>query len=120
GRYLEHALPEKAVILSVIQSGSVRLYGKHMTMRWDEVPAASLDRTIGTLTARGYVPYILLEDWEEPMFRQRFASDQLAGLIDWSPRIVCYGPVIVRVYDPADREKYLSGERWVPRVVPHM
>ena len=106
-------------MLSVIQSGSVRLYGKHMTMRWDEVPAASLDRTIATLKERGYAPYILLEDWEEPMFRQLFGPEQAAGRIAWAPRIVCYGPVIVRIYDPSDREPYLRGERWLAKVVPH-
>jgi hypothetical protein len=28
--------------------------------------------------------------------------------------------VTVRVYKLADRERYLAGERWLPKIVPHM
>jgi dolichyl-phosphate-mannose-protein mannosyltransferase len=120
GQYLEHALPPEAVVFSVIQSGSVRLYGKHMTLRWDEVPASKLDHTLDVLRARGYAPYILLEEWEEPMFRARFGPGELAGRVDWPPAIVCYAPITVRIYNPADRVRYIAGERWLPKIVPHM
>lgn len=120
GRYLERALPPNAAVITVIESGSVRLYGKRATLRWDEVPAGRLDQTIDTLRATGHTPYILLEDWEQSMFRARFAPGDLAGRVDWPPAIECYGPVTVRIYDPADRTRYLAGERWLPKIVPHM
>jgi hypothetical protein len=120
GRYLERALPQEAVVLSVIESGSVRLYGKHKTMRWDEIPKGKLEQTLDLLKASGYVPYILLEDWEENMFRTHFAPGELAGRADWPPIIECYGPVTVRIYNIADRQRYIDGERWLPKIIPHM
>src|SRR5205807_2683158 len=72
GQYLRVALPSNALLLTVIESGSVRLYGGRLTLRWDMVPSDKLDQTVQTLRAGGYVPYILLEDWEENSFRQRF------------------------------------------------
>ena len=120
GRYLEKALPRDAVVLSVIESGSVRLYGKHKTMRWDEIPKGKLEQTLDLLQAGGYKAYILLEDWEEPMFRTHFEPGELAGRADWPPIIECYGPVTVRIYDVADRQRYINGERWLPQIIPHM
>ena len=119
GRYLERALPANAAVITVIESGSVRLYAKRATLRWDEVPAGKLDRTIDTLRASGFTPYILLEDWEQSMFRARFGPGNLSGRVDWPPAIECYGPVTVRVYDPRDRQRYLAGEQWLPKIVPH-
>jgi len=120
GRYLARALPPKAAVLTVIESGSVRLYADRATLRWDEVPAGKLDVTIEALRTSGYAPFILLEDWEESMFRARFGRADLAGRVDWPPAIECYGPITVRIYDPADRKRYLAGERWLPKIVPHM
>ena len=120
GRYLERALPANAAVLTVIESGSVRLYAGRATLRWDEVPAGTLDRTLDALRAGGYTPYILLEDWEAPMFRARFGPADLAGRVDWPAAIECYGPITVRIYDPEDRKRYVAGEHWLPKIVPHM
>jgi len=120
GKCLERALPPKAVVLTVIQSRSVRLYAGRSTLRWDKVPAGKLDQTLDTLRADGYAPYVLLEDWEESMFRAHFGRRDLAGRVDWPPAIECYGPVTLRVYNPNDRQRYLAGERWLPKIVPHM
>ena len=57
-------------MLSVIQSGSVRLYGERMTARWDLIAAARFDDTIDVLRRAGYEPYLLLEEWEMPLFRK--------------------------------------------------
>jgi len=119
GRYVRHELPENAAFVTVIESGSVRLYGKRATMRWDEVPAGKLDETLEAMRANGFTPYILLEDWEAPMFRARFKEGDDAGQVDWPPAVECYGPVTVRIYDPNDRKRYLAGEKWLPKVVPH-
>ena len=118
GQYLNHALPENAAIITVIESGSARLYAKRATLRWDEVPVGKLDHTIDALRAGGYAPYILLEDWEQPMFRARFGPADLAGRVDWPAAIEYYGPISVRIYNPDDRQRYVAGERWQPRIVP--
>ena len=118
GEFVGRRLPANAALLTVIQSGSIRLYANRATLRWDEVPADKLDRTIATLRSNGYTPYILLEDWEEPMFRARFGAASDMGRVDWPPAMECYGAVTVRIYDPEDRKRHIAGERWLPQVIP--
>jgi hypothetical protein len=119
GEYIDAALPEKAVVLTVIQSGSVRLYGRRPTLRWDQLPPEQLDQTLDGLRAAGYVPYLLLESWEEDLFRTRFATSSRVGNIDWQPVIEYYGPISVRVFCPDDRQAYMSGSRALPRAIPY-
>lgn len=95
--------PSNAVIMSVQHSGSVRYYAGRITLRYDWLPPESLDRTIDELNAKGYRPYILLDDWEEPGFRATFAGLNAAGKLDWHPIAEIPGRVRVRLYDPADR-----------------
>jgi hypothetical protein len=56
------------------------------------------------------VPYLLLEDWEEPVFRERFAGSSEYGHLDWPPRLIYGGPGTVRVYAPSDRARHSAGE----------
>jgi hypothetical protein len=52
------------------------------------------------LRARGFRPYFLLEDWEEPAFRARFGQGSRAGRLDW-PSVKTWGvPASVALYDP--------------------
>ena len=119
GEFIEATLPEKAVVLTVIQSGSIRLYGHRPTLRWDQLPPERLDQTLDGLRAAGYVPYLLLESWEENLFRTRFATSSIVGNIDWQPAIEYYGPISVRVFNPDDRQAYMSGRRVLPRAIPY-
>jgi hypothetical protein len=119
GEYIDAALPEKAVVLTVIQSGSVRLYGRRPTLRWDQMLPERLDQTLDGLRAAGYVPYLLLESWEEDLFRARFATSSIVGNIDWQPAFEYYGPISVRVFCPDDRQAYMSGRRILPRAIPY-
>jgi len=118
GRYIDKHLPQNAAVITVIQSGSIRLYGHRPTLRWDELPAEKLDATIDALRTHGYEPYLLLEDWEEPMFRARFTPGNEFGGLDWPPALVCPGSITVRVYGAGDRSRYFAGARWVPLVIP--
>src|SRR5262249_15256891 len=91
GEFVSRRLPPDAALLPVIQSGSIRLYSNRATLRWDEVPTDALDRTIAALRSGGYTPYILLEDWEEPMFRARFGAASETGRVDWTAAMECPG-----------------------------
>ena len=107
GRYVGETLPANAVVLTSWQSGSVRFYSGRKTVVWDSLDPAWLDRAVAFLRARGYEPYLLLESWEEPAFRRRFAGSPLAAL-DWPPMAdVATG---VRLYRPDDRARYYRGE----------
>lgn len=108
--YAAQALPAEAIVLAVQQSGSVRYHGGRGTIMWDAIAPGALGTTVGWLRAHGRPAYFALEDGEEPRFRARFAGEPLGGL-DWPPRIEIHAPVRVRMYDPEDRVRYLSGGR---------
>lgn len=119
GEYLGAALPANAVVLTVIQSGSVRTYGQRPTLRWDLIEPDRFDQALDTLRGAGYEPYLLLEDWEDDIFRARFATTSVAGNGDWQPAFEYYGPISVRVLRAGDRAAYFSGRRALPRAVPN-
>jgi hypothetical protein len=110
GVHLQAALPPRAVVLSMIESGSLRWHGRLLTVRWDLIPDDHLDATVALLQSKGFLPYFLVEDWEEPLFRQRFARGNALGQLDWPPALDYQGPGRVRIYGVADRGHFLAGE----------
>lgn len=107
GEYLASHLPDDAAILTVRQSGSVRFYSGRPTLVWADLDAASLDRALEYLRGRGYHPYLLLENWEEPGFRARFGRQSALGRLEWPP--IAEIDRDVRIYDPADRDPFMRG-----------
>ena len=118
GEYLRYALPENGVVVSLLQSGSLRFYGHRSTVRWDWLDPERLDEVLEVLRAGGYVPYILLEDHEERAFRARFGRHSAVGRLDWPASMTYYGVVEVHVYSPDDRVRYIRGERILTRAIP--
>jgi hypothetical protein len=107
-RDLAATMPGNAVFVAMQHSGSVRYYAGRLTVRYDALPPGSLDEALGTLRARGFHPYFLLERWEESVFRERFATTSAAGRIDWPPVKVWPTAMAVALYDPADRSRVAS------------
>jgi hypothetical protein len=116
GRYRETAsavaerLPPNAVLITVWQSGSVRFHAGREAVMWDAMDPAWLDRAVTWLHSRGLRPYFLFERREEPEFRARFRNHSEFAALDWPPRIDLDRQV--RIYDPADRARYLAGEKY--------
>jgi len=114
GRYRETAalvddrLPADAVLITVWQSGSVRFHAGREAVLWDSLDPAWLDRAVAWLSAQGRTPYILVERREEADYRNRFRGHAELGDLDWPPRFNIAGQA--RIYDPADRARYLAGE----------
>ena len=77
--------PENAVILSVQHSGSVRYYAHRITLRYDALDAGELDSTVHELFAKGYEPYLLVDDWEQTEFQSRFAPRSQLGRLKSAP-----------------------------------
>ena len=102
-------LPRNAIVLAAQPAGSVRFYARLPTLSWDAIDPAWLDRVFAECRARGLVPYLAVEAWEKETFRSRFRGHSPAADLDWPPR-AAIGNVIF-VYDLADRERYLAGER---------
>ncbi len=116
GRYRSSAmlvrdkLPANAVLITVWQSGSMRFHAGREIVMWDSLDPAWLDRGLTWLRSEGYQPYLLFERREEPGFRGRFRGQSDVGALDWPPRFDLNRQV--RIYDPADRARFLAGEAY--------
>jgi hypothetical protein len=108
GLVVRDRLPDKAVVLSVWDSGAVRFHGRKEALSWAGLDPAWLDRSVAWLDEHGRTPFILVESWEEPAFRSRFANDSDIGKLDWPPKYEI--DRVVRIFDPKDRAKYVSGQ----------
>jgi len=109
GEEIGRTLPANAIVVTQIQSGSVRLYGGRMTARWDFIEAARFDGTIEALRQAGYEPYLLLEDWEIPLFRTYVTGASQYADLEWPPAIEYKDISRVSVYRLADRARYHAG-----------
>lgn len=110
GDYVRSALPSRAMLLAVQQSGTLRYYADRMTLRWDMVVPSQLDATLDELRQKGSPPFFVLETWEEPDFRRRFEGYSAFGRLDWPPLADIGRYIRVRIYDPSARARYLAGE----------
>ena len=115
GIVVRDRLPAGAVALTMWDSGAIRFHARKEAIVWDALDPAWLDRSLDWLVRRGHPPYIVLESWEAPGFRTRFSGHSDVGQLDWPPRYEV--DRVVRVYDPADRPRYLRGERVVTEYV---
>lgn len=116
GEAVSAASPRKAVVFSLQQSGSLRLYAQRDTLRWDLLDPAWLDGAVAWLERRGHPVWIVSEQPEDEAFRRRFGSAAL-GALDWPPRIEVRGSTRVLVHAAEDRARYLAGEPVSPRRV---
>lgn len=107
GDYVARRLPSNALVVTALESGSVRYYSGRRTLVWDMLDPAWLDRALAFVREQGYEPFLLFERFEEQPFRERFTSSAL-GSLDWPPMAEIGGQV--RVYRPQDRARYQAGE----------
>jgi len=96
-----HTDPE-AVILSAQHSGTLRLYAGRLTLRYDQLDAAWLDRVVEYLRANGRRPYFVLEGAEISAFTDRFGALNELGRLTWRPMARFSDPEIA-IYDAVDR-----------------
>jgi hypothetical protein len=76
GVYVDRVTPPGSVILSMQHSGSIRYYSGRLTLRYDALEPGWLDRAIETLESHGRPVYLLIDEWEEPDVRKRFAGQR--------------------------------------------
>lgn len=82
--WVRESAPANAVVWSVQHSGALAAHGAATVARWDYVAPDGLDAHVETLAARGRRSWVVLDDWEEAAWRQRFAG-QVRGRLDWAP-----------------------------------
>ena len=103
GEYIGDRLPDRAAIICMQYSGSIRYYSGRLTVRYDWIPPNRLDSVIEQLRGLGYHPYIVLERVEMSKFLRRFQGNSELAALDWTPRAQLKHDSDVKIYDPADR-----------------
>jgi hypothetical protein len=104
GDYIAGHFPERAAFIAFEQSGSANYYSGRQTLMFEAIPADALQTVLDDLRQLGYHPYFLLENWEEPVFKNQFAGHCKCAWLDWPPRAEYVHGIRVRIYDPADRD----------------
>jgi hypothetical protein len=79
-------------------------------VRFDLLEPHRLDYAVAALEQQSFHTYIALEEDEEAQFRDRFGAFNELGHLDWPPVAERSEPVRVKIYDPADRRRFLAGE----------
>jgi hypothetical protein len=110
GSYIGRMMPSNAIFFAAAQSGSIRYYSNRLTVRFDLLEPHRLDYAMTALAQQRFHTYIALEENEEPQFRDRFGAFSELGRLDWPPIVERSEPVRVKIYDPADRRRFLAGE----------
>jgi hypothetical protein len=88
-----------SVTISLIHSGSVRYYGGRMTLNYAWLDGNWLDRAVDWLANHGVHTYALLEDWEMPEFRRRFAGARRLAILDGPPLAMYADPGKLMIFD---------------------
>lgn len=86
GARLAERLPPHAVLLAGEQSGSMRYLTGRPVIRWEGLDEPGLRAALATLTAHGFEPWWVLDQFEEAGVRARFPHVPAAAL-DWPPEV---------------------------------
>ncbi|HEV3057665.1 MAG TPA: glycosyltransferase family 39 protein [Vicinamibacterales bacterium] len=117
GRYVDVARfvaghsDQRAVMIAVQHTGTLRLYGGRLTLRFDQLDPLWLDRVVTFLRDSGRHPYVVLDDAEVERFRARFGRANAVGRLDWPPMatlattaaLAALASPAVVIYDAVDR-----------------
>lgn len=101
GRLVREATEPNSVIFSMQHSGSLRYYAGRVTLRYDNLDREWLDRAVAWFGERGVPAYLLVEDWEIPMFERQFGGQQSLALLQSPPRVTYKGSGMVHLFDLA-------------------
>jgi hypothetical protein len=120
-----NATEPDAVILTWHHAGAVRYYTGRDTIRFDLLDPAWLDRAIEWLRTQGRHPYVVIDDWEQPVFDSRFRAGNAFGSLPFPPAWAWQServPGFVYIYDPLRRDAITqipgpNFERALPRAM---
>jgi hypothetical protein len=110
GNVVASRLPDRAVLITVWESGSVRFHAGRDVVLWDSLDPDWLDRAVSWLNDQGRPTFILVERREENEFRARFRGRSMAGGLDWPPRFDLNRQA--RIFDTADRARHRDGQTY--------
>ena len=98
-REVRRMVGRASVVYAMQHSGSVRYYGGRLSVRYDTMADPWIDRSVDWLAARGIRSYLLVDDWEVPLLRERFAGRRLVERLDDPPLLHYIGTSEVFLYD---------------------
>jgi hypothetical protein len=102
-----------SAIVTTAHAGPLRYYGGRLTVRYDVLDPAWLDRALEWLAREGRHPYILLEEHELPEFRQRFRGARALSGLNGTPLLMYEADQIagrVYLFDPV----FPASQTWQP------
>ena len=105
--FIDRSSPRNAVLIAGEQSGSMRYYTGRSILRWEAATADQLSKAITTLAQRPM--YVALDAWENEPFLAKF-KDVPAVALDWPPLVEAGTSHRTRVWNLADRDRFLKGE----------
>jgi hypothetical protein len=102
-------VPPAAVIVSGEQSGAMRYYTDRPILRWEAATPESLTTAMATLEQSRRPVYIVLDAFEDGLFRSKFQGVP-AGALDWPPILDAGTSHRTRLWKLGDRDRFLRGE----------
>ncbi|HYU78172.1 MAG TPA: hypothetical protein VEK56_04255 [Vicinamibacterales bacterium] len=112
GRYLEPVVRNDAVVLSGEQSGAIRYYTGRSILRWDFLDEGAFRAAEERLISGHPDLWIVLDDWEAALFRDRFRGNAI-GSLDWPPIVDAGDEGRTLAWRVRDRERFMRGEHVV-------
>lgn len=79
--YVQTVLPHGAVVIAMQHSGSLSYYSDKLPLRYDLVSPEWIDRAIEYFRRAGRPVYVLLDDWEVPVFAERFRRQNAGAVV---------------------------------------
>jgi hypothetical protein len=99
-QWVRTATAPDAVVACVQHSGAIADGTGRTLLRWDAIDPAALDRLVERLADRRRSAWLVVDDWEEAPFRERFGRSSARGRLEWAPTAEArVGTSRVRIYD---------------------
>ena len=102
-QFARRVLEPNSVAVSFYHSGSLRYYGGVMTLNYSHLDERWLDRAVEWLQSRGVRTYAVMEEFEVPDFRRRFAGAERLAVLERPPLGVYEKPDKVLIFDLSGR-----------------
>jgi hypothetical protein len=107
--FMDGGVPYQAVILAGEQSGAMRYYTHRSILRWEAATPEALTSAIAALEQKGRPVYVVLDAWENELFRKKFSTVPAVSL-NWPPVLEAGTSHRTRLWRLSDRDRFLRGE----------
>ena len=106
--FINEDVPPAAVIVAGEQSGSMRYHTERPILRWEAASPEALDAAMTELERSRRPIYIVLDAWEDGLFRAKFQALP-GGALDWPPILDAGSSHRTRLWKLGDRERFQRG-----------